>query len=1104
MLEVEFITGFFLQGKKHKILFELETVIDMTLDMQLRDYRSDKGETDCTFQTTVLLMTVLTGSTKSLTETRGRVSDAEIQVNLINGPDLQKLPPGKATNILGPQRTKSKKSTKRIPWFAGCEYRCRICQELFFYVEDLRDHVKRVHCKVYEYLDKYENFETKAMYDKCRLCDQQIKRSFFSFRHHLEREHDTSLAAYGKQFQLTDYVVTVVEKLPVEKPKSTEPVIGKRPSEATEGQRKSKRANIDGSNKVDNMKEKQVVKGDWFSGGLYVCQVCNDSHDNLSALVKHAKHAHDLTVRDYKKKFKSLAVKEVQYECRLCGHSIKHSKRSIEVHLQGCHGIDLDTYEDAFINKTRQVVMDHGETEAEGDELEGNGGDGSGDGDRCNREDSTTKKKEQEVVEDECPKYSSFKVFISSGSKYECIICKTFVTNDSSLFWSHVEKQHQLNPFNYREEYGSSSINQVQLKCPSCLLLVNHEPTDLERHAESHGVDVQECFKAFYSRRMNSPLTKDMDLEAKIAFERWCNKCQYKCKLCQKDLKEVHTFTKHLLSHNTDKASYAKNFGSLYSRIIHHSCLICKENVLHVRKNLSMHMLSKHFITLLEYYKKFNLGRKSTKGITLKQRLNSASAWAEKYSYYCRICKIYFPFKGDMSLHLKSIHNLSVAKYVKTFKSSPSDKTHKCRICSTKVRHTLHDLNNHTYRMHKMTVAKYFEEYILNNVDASDSLLDGDDNNVERVVHAAKSDRNVNTGRKGNHHSGLSNNTDEMFESSPSMSAEVLEGPNDDRNWMDACTFQCKICKAKLSSVKMFRQHLEQHSLSVDSYFDHYGVPITSLIKFKCPLCSEVLMHDSEDIEVHLKQQHPTVTTDEYRTIHLGNSEGDVPTIISVQGNAREQFLGQEDPGQELDLEQEQHPGEEQDLGQEQRSGQEQDLGQEEGVGLEQDLGQEEGVGLEQDLGQEEGVGLEQQAEGMDVTLESHIAPQKAVYMFKWTQMLYICPICSKNTNSFQSTKAHMISHGMTMNGIQPSKRYHKCKICQKPVVFTLQSMRAHMNLRHENMSLQIYEKVFESELQSEFIELLASCEAPGQIGSASSQVRSQDHGATQWQDNLF
>ncbi len=876
-------------------------------------------------------MMMMAGSAKFSSRRHDSTSDAEIQVDLCDDPGLELPPSSTDTPKLGPQQHQYKEHSRRIPWFAGCEYRCRICCELFFYVEDLRQHVKNVHRDVHDYLEEYKEFETKARYTTCRLCNEQVKRSFFSFRHHLDRKHKLTLSAYGEKFQLSDYPVTVIEKLSVGEPEDKWTVLGKRPPEADESEkRESKLANINGSDEVFDGHEEQAPKSNWFSGGLYLCQVCDHPHDTHFELLQHVQREHSLTFKNY---METLAVKDAKHQCYICGYSVKHSKRSIKVHVQRSHEIDFDTYKDAFVKRTCQVVLDRHEAEVGGDELKNEGRDSDdGHDEPCSGE--TSVRNEEQAVEDDCRKYASFQEFITAGSKYECVMCRTFVTKDSQVFWRHILNQHSLNPEDYRCRYGGHGINEAKLKCPSCQVVVNHEPTDLETHARSHGMDVQKCFEAFFPERQELPLVKDMTAKERKAFKRWCNKYQYKCRLCNEYQKEKVILINHLSSHNIGKRGYVKRFGSLRPKTVRrHQCHICHERVLHVQKNLKNHMLLRHYKTLVQYYKEFNSGRKSTtserrdttsKVSTVTQgskgREASAAAWAKQFYWYCKICQMFFPHERAMAAHLKNIHNSNTVNYKNKFGSlSAESKAHRCRICSTTVRHTLPDLERHLHRKHKIKVVQYYEEHIAKAVvDARDSHLQGDNKTVEKVdhkakyhsvssaedsitekvVHAAK-DASSNTEEKRILHPGQSDSI--VFESSLSKSATVMEGPRNDRSWMDACSYACKICGAELPSLTMFHRHREQHSPPLNSNLPDYKIPTTSLTMFHCLLCSKMLLHDSESIEAHLKKKHPTVTADEYRATHLRDTVGHLPSVISVHGNAHEHFLAQD-----TDTEQEQ------------------------------------------------------------------------------------------------------------------------------------------------------------------------------------------------------
>ena len=78
---------------------------------------------------------------------------------------------------------------RRIPWFAGCEYQCQVekCNEMFFYNQDLRSHIKKSHetLGIDGYLDRFEKFETKEDHIACKECFLNIKRHFSSVFLHL-------------------------------------------------------------------------------------------------------------------------------------------------------------------------------------------------------------------------------------------------------------------------------------------------------------------------------------------------------------------------------------------------------------------------------------------------------------------------------------------------------------------------------------------------------------------------------------------------------------------------------------------------------------------------------------------------------------------------------------------------------------------------------------------------------------------------------------------------------------------------------------------------------------------------------------------------------
>ena len=96
-----------------------------------------------------------------------------------------------------------KEVKKKLPWYAGCEYVCRECDELYFYSEELRKHIKEKHGDPDEYLDKHDKFETKAVVMPCLECNKNIKRHFNSILMHLRNHHQgMTMEEYRKKFKV--------------------------------------------------------------------------------------------------------------------------------------------------------------------------------------------------------------------------------------------------------------------------------------------------------------------------------------------------------------------------------------------------------------------------------------------------------------------------------------------------------------------------------------------------------------------------------------------------------------------------------------------------------------------------------------------------------------------------------------------------------------------------------------------------------------------------------------------------------------------------------------------------------------------------------------
>ena len=95
-----------------------------------------------------------------------------------------------------------------LPWFCGCEYQCRLCEEesnkrvIFYSVGSLRGHIETNHGSLWDYILRTALLETKTVIFECKLCDERnIKKNFEAIKAHMVETHpDTSMERYQKMY----------------------------------------------------------------------------------------------------------------------------------------------------------------------------------------------------------------------------------------------------------------------------------------------------------------------------------------------------------------------------------------------------------------------------------------------------------------------------------------------------------------------------------------------------------------------------------------------------------------------------------------------------------------------------------------------------------------------------------------------------------------------------------------------------------------------------------------------------------------------------------------------------------------------------------------
>ena len=88
-----------------------------------------------------------------------------------------------------------------LPWYHGCEYKCKICKPLkdpYYSAPDLTLHMRSLHgIDIDLYFEKFGSLETKRESYKCQICgDEKIGKNFEEINYHLREKHETNIYDY--------------------------------------------------------------------------------------------------------------------------------------------------------------------------------------------------------------------------------------------------------------------------------------------------------------------------------------------------------------------------------------------------------------------------------------------------------------------------------------------------------------------------------------------------------------------------------------------------------------------------------------------------------------------------------------------------------------------------------------------------------------------------------------------------------------------------------------------------------------------------------------------------------------------------------------------
>lgn len=561
-----------------------------------------------------------------------------------------------------------------LPWFAGCEYRCKICQELYFLADDLRKHIRSGHQTTSDdYVDKHGTLETKTSYIKCRVCNGKVKQNFTAIANHIWLQHDNMLVeTYQDRFKVKDRMVEI------EVPRSAPAPEAKRPAAKPAnrpGPKSAKRKREDLSNPSTTLKEvavplkrlkatdlsqetnsSRLSRRQWHQGYEYECRCCQSAvFYDPAELLAHAEDAHDLGEASYLYKYGKLPSKTRDTKCLICAQTLRHCTEDIRSHLEQAHdGMRLKAYEDCFGKARLRIdrddegavsgreerdenfwVSDHEDEQEEEVEEVGRSGKKAkssrteekvGKHKLKNAARVATENGEKDEIqvendEDEEREDDTYTLdeFVRGGCTFQCSQCPASF-HSSTEFWQHVESEHGTSADEYRSKHATSEYltRQTKIECAVCYKIVRHEPGALGQHCgKAHGMTLEAFHKKYYDHAAAAAGSREEAEEADPGQEAGATKERFLRWWSQ---------------------------GSV-------NCTLCQKEL---HGGYSKHVQTCHGLTEAQYEAQY--GPAPASGDVFK----------------CRDCKKSFPFsRNGVTRHVLTIHGLTVEAYYLVYHEEP-------------------------------------------------------------------------------------------------------------------------------------------------------------------------------------------------------------------------------------------------------------------------------------------------------------------------------------------------------------------------------------------------------------------------------------------------
>ena len=463
-----------------------------------------------------------------------------------------------------------KEVKKKLPWYAGCEYVCRECDELYFYSEDIRKHIKEKHGDPDEYLDKHDKFETKAVVMPCLECSKNIKRHFNSILMHLRNHHQgMTMEEYQKKFKIPakyEVVVKVRDKTAMEQ----------------KAHGVKRRAHIDPNlpKKVTRSRS-HLSSSEEEKGRL---DGCSSDKTDVSEATSTVSETDD---EEEPKNDKNQSHRSITSDCALTSNDISReeiSKSDQSVyHDTPENEIGITSIELELRNKSVPTIELEKELPLSSESI---------------LVPSLIENKRTSSLE--TPWYSN-------GCEYVCQECNTLF-DDHHKLTTHLKSAHVHIPIkSYFKKYRNSCVKATFYTCKLCKVKLKLQLSTLRKHLKkAHHKTIKDYSVEYHPNNITDSDCNGVDtfidddlqsehLDNKLYSEWIKGSCEYRCQICGDEFKISTKLWTHVRKvHSKTVNEYKTEFGNssfltLSNTMECHGCFkVIRHDTAHIRRHAKL------------------------------------------------------------------------------------------------------------------------------------------------------------------------------------------------------------------------------------------------------------------------------------------------------------------------------------------------------------------------------------------------------------------------------------------------------------------------------------------------------------------------------------